>query len=359
MKPLRIGFLGTGWIAATHVKSLAKLQNIEVVALCNPHIEKARAFNEKHLAGHAACHADFDQMLKAESLDALYVCVPPGSHTGQVEAAAAKGVHLFLEKPIALTLDRATSIYTAVQKAGVKCAISHQMRHTAPSIKLKQMLTDGSAGKPLMLQGRFFTNALYPAWWRDPQRGGGQLIEQAIHIYDIARYFLGDAQAAAGFKDNLIHQRFPDYRVDDVSASVIRFQNGALAGICAANCADPQVSYISFTVMCEKVYVEFRSHDDATFVHHGGKVADEYQPGEQATREEVKTAGSCYDELTRNFIAAIRNGEPVRASITDGLESLRLVLAAAASSNAGGQTQSCSALPRSPHPSLLTGIGLT
>ena len=61
------------------------------------------------------------------------------------------------------------------------------------------MLVDGSAGRPVMMQGRFFTNALFPAWWRNPNIGGGQMIEQAIHIYDLARYFLGEAQIITAF----------------------------------------------------------------------------------------------------------------------------------------------------------------
>lgn len=340
MATIKVGFLGSGWVAGIHAQALNKLEGVEIAAVCNPHVEKAQALSDKFAGGRAASYGNFSQMLSNQAFDALYVCLPPGVHNGETEAAAAKGIHIFLEKPIALNLNRATSMYNAITKAGVKCQIGHHMRHTGPSIKLKQMIADGSAGKPLMLQGRFFTNALYPAWWRDPQRGGGQLVEQSIHIYDIARYFLGEAQIAAGFRDNLVHQRIADYKVDDVSASVVRFQNGGLASICAANCADPTAGSITFTMICEKVYAHFRTIDDATFVYHGGKSSEEIGRGEgKATSEEVKSSGSCYDEINRNFIAALRGKEQLRSSITDGVESLRVVLAVAQSSENGGQPQ--------------------
>ena len=337
MKKLRIGFLGTGYIASIHAKSLAKLDNIQIVALCNHNIEKAESFNEKHADGKAACYSDFAKMLDEQEIDALYIAIPPGCHNGEAELAASKGIHLMLEKPITLSLQRAQSIFDAVTKAKVKSQIGHHMRHTAPSIKLKQMLEDGSAGRPLMLQGRFFTNNLFPVWWRDPNLGGGQLIEQAIHIYDIARYFLGEPKTIFGFNDNLNHKHYADYQVDDVSTSTIQFQNGAVAGICAANCADPQAGSIGFSVMCQNVYVEFHGIDHATFTYHEGKPGEEIKG--DVKREEVRSEHNCYDELNRNFVAGIMDDEPMRSSIVDGLESLRLVLASA-TSNTTGQPQS-------------------
>lgn len=279
-------------------------------------------------------------MLEEQKLDALYVCLPPGAHCGQAEAAAARGIHLMLEKPIALTMQRAESIRAAVKKAGVLCEIGHHWRHTAPVRRLKGMLEDGSAGRPLMMQGRFFVNALFPAWWRDPAMGGGQLIEQAIHVYDLARHFLGEAQTISAFVDGLNHQRFPDYRVDDVSASVIRFRNGAIASICGANCAEPCNGSVTSTVLCQNVMVEFRSPDEATFIYHGGKVSEEIAKGEgKVTREEVKNQGNNYELLGANFISDIRGQEQLRSSVDDGVEDLRLVLAAAESSRADGTPQ--------------------
>jgi len=340
MKMLRVGFLGTGWIAGTYAKSLAKLPGVQITALCNRQIQKAEAFSNTYAGGTAQCYGNFDQMLAKEKLDALFVCLFPGAHDGQVEKAAAKGIHLLLEKPIALTQDRADSMKVAIKKAGVQCTIGFQMRHTAPSRKLKQMLIDGSAGRPLMMQGRFFVNGLFPKWWRDPNLGGGQLIEQSIHVYDMARYFLGEAKTVVGFKDMLFHHRFEDYKVDDVSAATIRFQNNAVASLCASNCADPTAGSVLATVLCEKVAVEFRSPDDATFVYHDGQVGDEIKDRANVKREDVKTdTHSSFDELTRNFLAAIRGEEPTRSTIDDGVESLRLVLAVGRSSDEGGAPQ--------------------
>lgn len=339
MKDIRIGFLGTGGIADQHARSLGKLQGIQIVGLCNRHVEKAMQFAQKH-APTATCIDDFARMLADVPMDALYVCLPPGEHKGQTEAAAARGIHLFLEKPIALDLARAESIAAAVRKAGVKCQIGHHLRHTEAAIRLHRMIQDGSAGKALFMQGSWFCNALHPQWWQDPAIGGGQLIEQAIHIYDMARYFLGRPEIACGFAARLSHQRFPDYQVDDVSAASIRFTSGAIASISATNVAEPcQWSPVA-TIQCEKVMVQLHSADKAIFIHHEGKVSEEiWRDKLEIRREELSSTQNCYDEISRNFIAAVREGEPLRSGIEDGIDGLRLVLAVAKSSREDGMPQ--------------------
>jgi predicted dehydrogenase len=336
MQELRIGFIGTGWVAGVHARSLEKIPGITIAALYNHHLAKAQAFSQKYVGGRGICYDDWRRMLTTEKLDVVYVGLPPGAHAGQSEFAAERGCHLMLEKPIALTLDRARSIAEAVRKAGVKCQIGHQLRHSAPVQKLKAMLVDASAGRPLLMAGRFLTNGLFPAWWRDPDMGGGQLVEQAIHIYDLARHFFGEVEAVTAFADNLSHQRFADYRVDDVSASTVRFKNGAIASILAANCYEPHRDSLTMTVLCQNVTVEFKDPNEATFAFHAGMKSEEIRK-EDVRHETTKTDFNLYDELSANFIGAIREDRPLRSSIDDGVNSLALVLAAAASAKAHGQ----------------------
>lgn len=341
MQELQVGFLGAGWIAQQHAKAVHTVPGAKVAAICNRHVERARDLNDKHLAGAARCYSDFAAMLDSEKLDVLYVCLPPGAHNGEVEAAANRGIHLALEKPIALTMEGAGSMAAAIKKAGVKCQIGFNMRHYAPVRELKRMLDDGSAGRPLMMHGRFFLNGTFPGWWRDPAMGGGQLIEQAIHLYDMARHLLGEPRTVTAFVDNLAHRRFPDYRVDDVSAAMIRFRNGAIADICACNFAEPAAGFCDFTVMCEKVMVVFRSGEDATFIDHGGKMPHELKPDEiPVPHREIKSTVNKYELQAKDFVAAIRENEPLRSTIDDGVESLRLVLAAAKSASLEGAPQS-------------------
>jgi predicted dehydrogenase len=313
---------------------------VTIAAVCNHNFDRAREFCVKNLDGKAACFTNFAAMLEETQLDALYACIPPGAHRGEVESAAAKGIHLFLEKPIALSMERADSIAAAVRKAGVKCQMGHHMRHIEPAVRLKAMLVDGSAGKPLLFQAQWMCSRLHGDWWRDPALGGGQLLEQSIHLYDLARYFCGDADTVTGFAGKIGKARFPEYPVDDTSAATIHFRNGAIGSICASNSADPWHPTVAATVVCEKALVHFKSPDEATFLLHGGMVAEEaWKPGAKRLCEEVRSISNANLEINRNFINALRDNEPLRSSVEDGVEGLRLVLGVVKSSEQGGAPQ--------------------
>jgi len=340
MKELRIGFIGSGWINEIHAASLLKQPGVTLAAIYNHNLSRATAFNQKILGGAAVCFDDHRKMIQTQKLDAIYVAIPPGAHGGEVEFAAEHGIHLMLEKPIALSMERAESIADVVKKAGVVCEIGHHMRHSEPARKLKDLLTSGEAGRPLFLNARFWTNGLFPAWWRDPNLGGGQLVEQAIHMYDLARYYLGEPDVISAFADNLNHRQIPDYKVDDVSASVIRFKNGSIASITASNCSDPKTPGTTLTLQCQNVIAEFSAPDKATFAYTDGRVADQlWKDGFEIRREDVKSENSMYDDLAADFLAGIREGKPTRSSIEDGVESLRLVLAASKSAQQNGAAQ--------------------
>ncbi len=340
MREIRAGIFGAGRIASQHVASLQRLQDVKIVAICSRSQKRADDLNARSLSGEAKAYSDFDAMVGEARLDVLYVCIPPGAHNGEVEKAARKKIHLYLEKPIALSLERAKSIADAVHAAGIKCQIGHHMRHSEPVRRLKEMLENGSAGKSLLMRAHWLCSVLHGEWWRDPRLGGGQLIEQAIHLYDLARYFLGEAEIVTGFVGKIGKDRFAQYTVDDTSAATIRFRNGAIGSLCASNSADPWHPSVGMTVVCEKVLVEFKSPDEALFLHHDGMVAEEaWKPGAKRKCEDVKSISNSHHEITRNFIAAIRDGEPLRSSVEDGIEDLRLVLSVAKSSAEGGAPQ--------------------
>ena len=108
---LRVGILGAGGMGNQHGRRLAEQRGVRIVAICA--LEGAQELSERTTGGKAAVYTDFDQMLKEQTLDVLYVCIPPGQHMGQEEKAARRGIHLFMEKPIAVEPKRAGSIVRA------------------------------------------------------------------------------------------------------------------------------------------------------------------------------------------------------------------------------------------------------
>jgi len=263
MTPLRVGILGTGYMGRLHARNLRTFPDVALTACCARTQEQAADFSREETAGQAVAYADFSHMLHESPLDALYICLPPFAHTGQTEQAAAAGLHLFLEKPLALTEAHAATMVAAIERAGVVSQVGYHQRFGAAVERARAMIVDGMAGRPTLFQASYECNALHSAWWRDQTRSGGQVFEQVIHQYDLAHFFLGPAQLVTGFVDNLCHRQYADYTVDDTSVAAIRFTSGAMASIIGSNCAVPMEWRSAFHLICERLTVHFTSPNDA------------------------------------------------------------------------------------------------
>jgi len=337
--PVRVAFLGAGGIATTHARA-ALACGATVVAACGRTTDSAGRFVAKAAPG-AGAYDDLDRMLDAHAPDALYVCLPPDAHAGQAERAAARGVALFLEKPLALTVERAASIAAAVGRAGVVSHVGYQMRFAGPVWRLKQMLADGSAGRPVLFQAAYLCNALHAPWWRDAARSGGQAFEQAIHLYDLATHLFGPPTSVTAWADNLTHGDVEGYTSEDASASVVRFAGGGAASIAATNCATPTQWRTPFRVVCRNVTAEFESATEATFTHTAGRPSEHYWRTKTTPTSERVTGGGedVYVAQTRAFLDAVRGDADARATLapaSEGLLGVRLVSAVLASARAGG-----------------------
>lgn len=109
---VRVGLIGAGGIARTHAANLRGLEGVHVAAVMDPVLERAEA-----LAAECGARAFEDLEPLFEAVDAVYVCSPPTFHRAQVEAAAAAGKHVYLEKPIATTLEDGRAIAAGCPEA--------------------------------------------------------------------------------------------------------------------------------------------------------------------------------------------------------------------------------------------------
>jgi predicted dehydrogenase len=176
---LRLGLLGPGAAGRRHLANLAGRPDAEVVAVC-----------EGRDAG------EWERMLDGERLDAVLVCTPPLVHAGPSVAALERGVPVYLEKPLARTVDDGERIVAAWRRAGVVCAVGYQWRSLASLAGLRARLA-GAA--PAMLVSRGIgpaeSHRAEPAWFDDPAQSGGVLFELASHDIDLQRAVAGPVTA--------------------------------------------------------------------------------------------------------------------------------------------------------------------
>lgn len=313
MNKLRIGIIGAGYMAGVHAKSLSTIKNVEITAICHP---KVKPENLIGTYGIKLYFKDYKKMFDEANLDAIVISIPPFAHSGEVEYAAEKGVHVFLEKPIALTVDRAESMACAVEKAGIKSMVAYMMRYGVAVSKLKHMIDSGEAGRITLMDARYECNSLHTPWWRIKEKSGGQVLEQIIHLYDIGLFLAGQPKSAVGFVANLCHTDVEDYTVEDTSSGIITFENGAIASISGTNCAVPMQWNGLFTVICKNVTVHFKDPNNAEFI---------YTSGPEPVVEVVSSDNNLYLEEMKAFIDLISGKDSKVATIADGLMGLKMV----------------------------------
>lgn len=323
--PSRIGFLGLGGMGRRHAENVMKHSSAEIAAFCAIPITNAQRFNQEHHT-HYPVYDDFQTMLKEVAMDALVVSLPPYAHCGQIEAAAKKGIHIFAEKPLALELERGESIVRAIEENGVLSQMGYHMRFGGAVKKLMALVENCEVGRPTLFSGMYECNSLHSPWWRDVKKSGGQIFEQVIHLYDMALYTMGKAQAVSGFSGNLCHKENTSYTVEDTSATAIRFTSGAMGSILGSNCSIPGRWDGQFKIVFEHLVADFKDFNHAVFTHTKG------EPFQEVLSYDI----DAYADEMNYFISVLHRKKPEFAPIAQGLEGLRLVSMAVFSAAQGG-----------------------
>jgi UDP-N-acetyl-2-amino-2-deoxyglucuronate dehydrogenase len=236
---LKTAIVGCGKVAGTHALAYEALPTSELVAVCDVAPERAQAFAEKL---HVNAYTDLAEMLRREQVDVLSVCTQHTQHPAAVEIAAAAGVHVISEKPLAIDLMSCDRAIAAARAAGIKLGVISQRRWYEPVQRMKDAIDAGKLGKPVlaivtMLGWREPAYYLSDPWrgtWKG--EGGGVVVSQAPHYLDLLGWFMGPAVELQGYWDNYNH---PGIEVDDTVVASVRFQSGGMASIVLSNSQRP------------------------------------------------------------------------------------------------------------------------
>lgn len=327
MKTLRAGILGVGGIAHKHANAIQQLSNqIELVACCGRNADKTRAFGEQYTAGRALLFTDHTEMFLEAELDVVIICLPPFAHTDEVTQAAELGIHILIEKPIALDAVQAWLMVEDTERAGIKTQVGFMYRFGAAVERFKMLLNIGTTGPVGLMSAGYFANSLHAPWWRERSKSGGQVVEQAIHLFDLMRYFGGEAVRVYSRQNNLFHRDVPAYDSEDVSATTIEFAGGALGVVYATNAAVPNKWTKEWRVVAKNMLAEFSDWNHATITPTG---EPNRLPITIHSEEDVFVA------QLQDLMHAIQTDGSTRTPLREGARSLDVVLAAAASSERG------------------------
>ena len=315
MTKTRLGFIGAGGIAQRHFGVLRTMEDVRIAAVCDP--DRDRAAQAARDTG-AVAYADHDAMLAAEDLDAVYICVPPFAHGAPERACIARGLPFFVEKPISLDLDTAEAIAAEVEAAGLITAVGYHWRYLDTMDEARAHLAQNPAH---LMQGFWLDQTPPPQWWWDQDRCGGQVVEQATHVIDAARFLAGDVTEVFGMAARRDRDDFQGLTVPTATAATLRFASGAIANL-AATCLLRWNHRVGLHVFADGLAMEISDHDLMVDVGRGRPVRP--ADGDPVWRED------------RDFIEAVQGHENrIRCPYAEALETHRVALAVARSAREG------------------------
>ncbi len=322
LSELKIGMIGCGGIAGAHATRLSTLKEVKLTAFSDIDEKRAKDFANKY-GGNV--YADWQKMLEKEKLDIVYICLPPFAHTGEVMAAAERGIHIFIEKPIALNMDLAKKMVGAVEKHGVKSQVGYQCRFGLATEKAQELIKEGEAGDVGLALGWYWCHYLGKEWWRDKKRSGGQIVEQATHLYDALRYLCGDVDKVYGVMDKRFWVDVPDLIIEDVSSLTVRFKSGALGAIVSTTWGVPSQWWLRWLIATKNYTLESSDVNTLTL----------YTTEAPAKRKTISEERDMQLLEAQDLIQAVLKDKETRTPIVEGAKSLEFTLAAMKSMETG------------------------
>jgi predicted dehydrogenase len=330
---IRLGFYGAGLISGIHTWRLRESGiDHKIVAVCDPVRERAETMADRF----GATVVGEDELL--DLVDAVFITCWTSEHERLVNKAAARGLAIFCEKPLAFAAAAASRMVDVVEAAGVINQVGLVLR-TSPAFRVvKQLLADPRAGKTIAIVFRddqFIPNqGHYASHWRMDKdlAGRGTLLEHSIHDVDLLQWFLGPVASVSCTTRE--HHGFD--RIDDLAAARLEFASGAvvqLTSIWHDVLERGSLRHVEF--FCDTLYVKLEGDGLGPVRWQFTGEAEEVVDGDD-TIAFLRDAGDRMPTLEKNFLTAVRDGTPASPTFREAIAGHQIVDALYASADAGG-----------------------
>jgi predicted dehydrogenase len=314
MDKVKVGIVGIGWWSDVLATALQGSPYLCLTACFSRSAEKTRAFADKF-----GCEpvGSLNELLSGEKVEGVILTTPNSQHRAGVEAAAAAGKHLFVEKPIANDLQDAYAIVDACRRTGVILSVGHSYRRHGGLRKLAEMIKQGELGRISLAQAIFSKDHglhLKPSDWRSrtAEMPGGCLMQIGIHHIDNLIYLLGNVSEVSGMSARLETVG----EIADVAAILMRFVNGAIGHVAADYIS---ANTFSLTVYGTTALATFDLNQGLTLLRRGQNRAEKvaFEPIDYL-RAELEEFAVCIRECRQpevDGLAAIQPLSVVLAAI--------------------------------------------
>jgi predicted dehydrogenase len=384
MKTMNVAIIGTKFMGKAHSNAWLNAPRFFDMGI-KPVLKVACARNEADLKAFAErwgweeTETDWRKAVERDDVDIVDIAVPTHLHHDVAVAAAKAGKHIFCEKPFALTVEEARSMYDAAEAAGVVHYVNHNYRR-CPAVRLaKRLIDEGAVGRIFHWRGAYLQDWIvdpnFPLTWhlKKETAGSGPHGDLNSHSIDLARYLVGDIKSVSAMMTTFIKERplpgagaatftageseiteMGEVTVDDAAFMVAQFENGALGTFEASRFAPGRKNYNYFEIYGSKGSIIFNLErmnelqlflrDDPAYAQgfrtimatEGGQhdyIANWWPPGHMIGYEHE------FHHAVVDFMAAIENGTAIAPSFYDGLKEVEVLAAGSKSAETGQRVE--------------------
>jgi myo-inositol 2-dehydrogenase / D-chiro-inositol 1-dehydrogenase len=233
-----VGIVGCGGMGRTHTRNLAKLPGVRIRGYADPRLEAARALQQE--CGGEIVAAEAERLLEDREVDLVFICTHHHLHEPLCVAAAQAGKHVFVEKPLALTIEACEAVRQAVESAGTKLMVGFQARFSPFVDTMKELVP-----RPMVTVGQLVDPRWADSSWaNDPVEGGGNVLSQGCHLFDMM-YWLNESEPVMIHAEggNLHH---PGLAINDGVVATLRYANGAIGSVINGDFGAPALAGKAF-----------------------------------------------------------------------------------------------------------------
>ena len=325
-KKLKIGIIGVGAIGRFHAENLARnIPNTSLVAIADSYVTAAKEIAAK--LGVEKVYQDYNEMLDDPEVEAVAIAAPTFLKKEMVPAAARKGKHIFVEKPMGLTPEECEVMISEAREGGVKLQVGYQRRFDHAFVKVEKAVVNGDLGKIMIINSATRDPPSNPQGWSiDPKLGGGIWLDTSSHDFDAIR-FLSKAEVTEVYAEaaNLVFDHFKPLGMWDTVLVTLKLSNGALA----------HVDSCQWTVYGYDVRAEIFGTKAAAFIGMGQNSGARILKSDAAIEDLPKTFqerfGQAYRDELVDFADCVLSNTNPKVSGDDGKKGVEIGLACAES----------------------------
>jgi predicted dehydrogenase/sugar lactone lactonase YvrE len=324
---VRLAIIGCGDFGTYMAEIIAAMEDFRIVAVCDTDSDRARPLGEAY---GVPAFDSFDDCLEKSGANAVALFTPNNLHHEQALAAAARGMHIFCEKPMALNVEQCYQMIEAAEKVGVCLMVGHKRRLRPQYAKMAEIVRSRALGRILTININGYFGRLAQGWWRKEACSGGLLSYAGVHDIDFLRHICGEVATVTA---RVPVKTDPHTDYEDAISLLLQFESGVAATLEVCPLYALQTFRQAFVVQIvfEHGSLWYNPHDFTLRVRDAAGNEDSFSFDNESGFLHAYTT-----EL-RSFARWVMLGETPVLTAWDGLRCVEIMQAARQSAYSGGE----------------------